>query len=285
MREKLFYLGVGCQKGGTTWLYSQLSRSQFMREGFHKEYHVFDALYVKEFSYFLTRRIEKIGQQINLGVLMRCQDDLLKLVEFCRNPESYFTYFDLLWSHSDITIAVGDFTPTYSALPVEGYRAIKEGLERRGFYVKPIFIMRDPVERCWSMLRMQREDLQQRNPAAALAEEHEALARHYKGRQCELRTRYEWTINNLEQVFDPDDIYYGFYETLFEQATLQQLQEYLKLPDFAPDVDEKVQVSKRQHETLGDELAAEISRFYRETYQFCANRFGTEKLWAGYRYL
>ncbi|CAA0119023.1 Uncharacterised protein [Halioglobus japonicus] len=285
MEKKLFYLGVGCQKGGTTWLHSQLNASQFVRKGFSKEYHVFDALYVEECSAFLTNKIDKLKQQIQSGVLMEKQDNLLKLLEFCRNPQSYFDYFDHLWSKSDKTIAVGDITPTYCALPVAGFRAIKQGLENRGFTVKIIFIMRDPIERCWSMLRMHREDVEHKNPAKTLAKEQTELASYYNSRQCELRTRYEQTVKNLEAVFDSDNIYYGIYETLFEKETLQQLQDFLELPDFNPDINKKVNVTKKHVDTLSVELMSDIARFYRETYQFCEDRFGTAKQWSGYQYL
>ena len=41
--EKVFILGVGCQKGGTTWLHKQLDKHPNVNMGFTKEYHVFDA--------------------------------------------------------------------------------------------------------------------------------------------------------------------------------------------------------------------------------------------------
>ena len=41
---KTFLLGVGCQKGGTTWLYDYLATSPQFKHGHRKEYHVFDAI-------------------------------------------------------------------------------------------------------------------------------------------------------------------------------------------------------------------------------------------------
>ena len=43
--QKDFILGVGCQKGATTWLRSQLNNHEKSNFGFAKEYHVFDRLY------------------------------------------------------------------------------------------------------------------------------------------------------------------------------------------------------------------------------------------------
>ena len=43
--QKDFILGVGCQKGATTWLRRQLNKHETCDFGFRKEYHVFDVLY------------------------------------------------------------------------------------------------------------------------------------------------------------------------------------------------------------------------------------------------
>ncbi len=45
MNGKIFILGVGCQKGGTTWLYHQFAKHSSIDMGDVKEYHVFDALH------------------------------------------------------------------------------------------------------------------------------------------------------------------------------------------------------------------------------------------------
>lgn len=44
--QKDFILGVGCQKGGTSWLRNQLNNHETCDFGFLKEYHVFDYLYL-----------------------------------------------------------------------------------------------------------------------------------------------------------------------------------------------------------------------------------------------
>ena len=46
--QKDFILGVGCQKGATTWLRSQLNNHEASNFGFAKEYHVFDKFYKLE---------------------------------------------------------------------------------------------------------------------------------------------------------------------------------------------------------------------------------------------
>ena len=43
--QKDFILGVGCQKGATSWLRENLNKHKTCNFGFKKEYHLFDVLY------------------------------------------------------------------------------------------------------------------------------------------------------------------------------------------------------------------------------------------------
>lgn len=45
---KTFLLGVGCQKDGTTWVHDYLSTHRKVDMGFEKEYHIIDALHLRE---------------------------------------------------------------------------------------------------------------------------------------------------------------------------------------------------------------------------------------------
>ena len=42
--KKIFILGVGAQKAGTTWLHRQLIKNSKFNFGHRKEYHVFDSI-------------------------------------------------------------------------------------------------------------------------------------------------------------------------------------------------------------------------------------------------
>ena len=37
-----------------------------------------------------------------------------------------------------------------------------------------------------------------------------------------IKSSYEYTIQNIEKVFNQQDIYYGFYETLFSEASFEK---------------------------------------------------------------
>lgn len=284
--KKNFILGVGCQKGGTTWLHSQLNKSDCVDMGFTKEYHVFDALYVPACSRFLNEKLALLKHFAHDFQWLSKNPFFYKHLGFYLDTRSYFDYFDYLWHKQKQISTVGDITPSYSALPVTALQAIKSELESRGFNVKVVFLMRDPIERCWSMIRMERRNRLRNNPSAPVPDEIAMLENSFANTQCEIRTRYENTINNLECVFDKENIFYSLYETLFESTTIDNLKKFLELDDFRPDINHKTNVSRKNDTCLelDSDLASKIFNHYRQTYDFCASRFGAKEHWPGWKY-
>ena len=284
--SKNFILGVGCQKGGTTWLHSQLIKSQHADMGFRKEYHVLDTRYIPECRPFLNRlltRLTPLPEDLE-GLSEKRQQ--LKLLSFHADINNYYDYFDHLWYRggADIT-AVGDITPSYSGLPIEALKTVKSELKARGFTIKIIYLMRDPIERCWSALRMRRKArLQQKE--AVLPSEEDHLEYVFSTKEFADRTRYESTVSNLDSVFDQNEIFYCLYERLFDEKTLKNLKSFLELPDLEPDTSFRINTSEKSKTLrhLDNELASKIFHYYKDTYEYCEKRFGTRDLWSGWEH-
>ena len=85
-------------------------------------------------------------------------NNLIKKLSFLEDTEEYFKFFDELFERGPKIQLVGDITPSYSMLDEQVFTEIKEGLERRGFCVKVVFLMREPLERVWSMVRIGRRN-------------------------------------------------------------------------------------------------------------------------------
>ena len=146
---KTFILGVGAQRTGSTWLRGQLHQNKNVKMGICKEHHVFDVLFTPYFPEYKDKLFQKIEEAGRRGQIAKKEQDLLSFLE---NPDNYFDHFDRLYSADENLAAVGDMTPSYSMLDAEAYQFILSGLAKRNFTVKVIFIMRDPVERIWSMI-------------------------------------------------------------------------------------------------------------------------------------
>lgn len=285
-RKKIFVLGVGAQKAGTTWLYSQLKRNPNVNLGFLKEYHVFDAIFLKESSHYIDSPIGELEKSMRTSLVgNRKTADQARLISFLADTNNYFDYFDYLHCKNPNVELVGDITPAYSMLGEKHFSHIKQGLEARGFEVKVVFLMRDPIERIWSMVRMKyRKQKERGNPISKSVED--SLKEAYCRPQGELRTRYELTMNRLENVFDKSQIFYGFYEALFTEETYFALGNFLNIDLQAPDFEFKANVSPK-NELISPKLCEEIANYYRATYNEVAERFGSvaNEMWLGYKSL
>src|SRR4051794_34448127 len=144
-RQKTFLLGLGCQKGGSTWLHDYLHRLPDCNFGLAKEYHTFDARHLESFRWFHTRNLQRLTRALEekrrhpflpTWSLDRRIDRLSRKIMFCNDPTLYADYFDALWKGDPTARIVGDITPGYAALRPEHFREIKSLLERKGFEVK-----------------------------------------------------------------------------------------------------------------------------------------------------
>lgn len=245
--------------------------------GFCKEYHVFDALFSPDLSKQKGKLFEKIRSR-NWGLVKK---EVLRQ-SFIRTPEKYFNYFDRLYHLHKKTEAVGDMTPSYSMLDAEAYQFIRDRLEQRGFHTKVIFMMRDPIERSWSMFHQAAKV----KKAMQSGEIRQPGISTFINPQTDLRTRYDRTITELEKVFPQEDLFYGFYENFFNSDSYSKLGEFLGINLCEPTFD-LVKNSSLMKGPVPQDLAEEAARYYAPTYDFILRRFGErmKDLWEGFRYL
>lgn len=283
-RRKIFLLGVGCQKGGTTWLHDYLHSLPECDFGFAKEYHTFDARLLDAYRPLHLQNLRRLDKAIRKkqrrawlpapGLSRRIMK-LSRLVMFCDSPTLYAEYFDRLWSEDRRIQLVGDITPEYSALERDHFREIRKLIEAKGFEIKVLLLMRDPVERCFAAARSAWE-FKTRGGRRPDLDLFDLLKAQYPSPGYEARTRYDRIITTLESEFAPHEIHYGFYETLFCQAEIQRLLGFLGLSlSRRPNFVRRLNESTRPKEMPPD-LAAQIREFYREAYAFCAERFGSD---------
>jgi Sulfotransferase domain len=271
-RPKIFLLGVGAHKSGTTWLYDYLRRHPNAAMGFTKEYHVFDALYIGAEDIrrkFLQARINRV---LHAATPPNPAD--LTLLRFLGDPESYFGYFQHLVHKTPGILVTGDITPTYSSLPEEGFRHIRNGVTGRGFSIRVVFSMRDPVERCISAARF---DLRNAGVMRTPETEIRHLGESFLSERYQIRSRYDQTLRNLEKVFAPDQVHCLFYEELFCEESLRKICDFLPIPYIGTDFTHRVNESRTAHE-IPLELRTAIARFYRPVYDAVMQRFGPERI-------
>ena len=162
----VFLLGVGAQKAGTSWLHKQLHSRPDADFGCLKEYHVHDARTIPALARF--RRVDIRAKEPRTWI----QPRTLMRQWFINNPKRYTDYFTWLLRRprfrSGPIRLTGDITPSYALLSAETLGEIKTNFEQRGIPVKPVFLMRDPLERLISSQRMKLRKQGLRDPAAEI---------------------------------------------------------------------------------------------------------------------
>jgi hypothetical protein len=204
------------------------------------------------------------------------------------NEGEYFEYFKHLLDsgRADIT---ADITPSYSSLSALVLANIYLGFTDHGYRCKAIFLMRDPLERCWSAVRMHRHNAAGRSTplhgVRADIPEEDALLDYIHTPEAQIRTRYDRTIAELEKAFPVKDIYYGIYEELFTEQGIADISRFIGVepkPDFQR---HQFNVSPKQVD-LSAETMQSVVHNYRQVYEACAERFPqTRNLWRGHVFL
>ena len=261
-----FLLGLGAQKAGTAWMHRYLESSPQCDPGFRKEYHVWDALDLPS-GRLVRERIERQGGD---------------RARFLHEPEHYVDYFaGLLAGGARLT---ADITPAYAGLSAERLGGIRSSFEERGVRAVSVYLMRDPVERVWSAVRM---DVRRRGITTPGAVENRLRAISDDD-QYDRRGRYDAAIARIDDAFGRDRAFYGFYESLFDEPTLRDLCGFLGIDFHEPDLGREVNVSPKDDGDLAEDTVRALVQRFAPVYEAVAARFpqvDLSALWPSTRYL
>ena len=245
----VFLLGLGAQKAGTSWLHTQLNRRRDADFGFLKEYHIHDALTLPA-----------------AGFSGRSRRSLLKprtwrRQRFLDRPERYYAYFAGLLRRPGIQLT-GDITPSYCGLSASTLLTIHAGFINQGIPVKPLFLMRDPIERIVSSLRMQRRKQGLQDSAGEI----QALRDLCRERpeRINLRSDYGHTLTALQDSFGLKQCFIGTYEQLFHRDCWAELCRFLGVRYQEPQWEQRVNVSRTDTD-LPEELLKQLGQWQEAT--------------------
>ncbi len=271
--EKTFLLGMGAQKSGTTWLHRNLTARSDANFGFTKEYHVLDAIHVPECKDF-RKRFEKAARlAIRNGYDTYSRGSPkydIQRMSFVANDQAYFAYFADILTRRRVMLT-GDITPTYCSLSQPTLHYIRDEFQRRDIVTKPLFLMREPVQRLRSLVKMK---FRKKEITPGKADELEAMREMCGSEYDNIRSDYEQTVKNMEAVFG-DDVHIGFYETLFSETSLRQVCAFLGIEYQDVNFDQRFNASPSSNDLTPEELA-EFKPAYRRQYDFVRDRFGRE---------
>lgn len=264
-----FVLGLGCMKGGTTWLHDHLARSPACAAGYRKEYHVLDSVDVPELAWMRGRILLRAREQLEAMEAGREADaSFLHQAGMIADPGLYAGYFgSLLAAHEGARFTL-DLTPNYGLLGAERLVWVREQFAAIGIRTVGLLLLRDPVERIWSQIRMQ----QRRRPGHHVGESSDLVLERFEQPQYAERTRYEHTLAALDASTGREDQYVGFYERLFDEAELARVCAVIGIDPHRADLETRRNASPKSSE-LPEETQRVVAQHFAGTYRAVAERF------------
>lgn len=267
---------IGAQKAGTTWLYDALRRSDQVHFSRNKELHYFDVIAGKAQQVFdmrvqatsiLAKRLTPQLGKRNCENLRQLRDltDLLEI--YTSEAGDHSAYLNYLLEGYENHPVVCDITPAYAILD----REIFAQMGQIGS-AKFIFILRDPVARMWSQIRMATKAALP--PPVSFQDACIARAQQLikTGRLPKIeRADYQRTITELEAAIPTERIKYLFYEDMFNPASMNNLCNFLKI--------EPIETDPETHSNLGisasmpDNIRADFCDAFSPQYAFIHDRF------------
>jgi len=280
MAKPVFLLGVGANKAGTSFLYRTLLAHPRTALSVPKELHIFDALFLPDLCGYFRRKhtqalITRLAAENFSARNARWKARtaaMMQHVQMYYDPAQYPAWFRGLSRNAALT---GEITPAYQMLEAGHFATIRD-LMAPDFDIRVVFLMRDPVERIFSALRME-----ERNGRGGDAPAHVRFASEFRDAGHVRRSDYEHTVRALDATFAREQIFYGFFENLFTPESFARLENFLGLSGLKPDFETRVNASPTRDRPGADAIAA-ARAFHAPAYDFCAARFGAEtihRLW------
>lgn len=225
---------VGATKAGTSWLYEELAGHPECHLRSIKELHYFDALESGrrdvearqhgETIDTLTQRWWTAPVERRPRLEERIADRRAYREVLTADEGDVSGYLDYLQVGRGEAALVGDVTPAYALLPTERLSAMARLLPD----VRFVYLLRDPVARLWSHVRM---IARRRSPEPTAEPERTAriLNRTLRGeeREIEIRGDYAGALGRLDAAIAPERLLVMFYEELIAPGGLPRLCRFL----------------------------------------------------------
>lgn len=260
-----YFVGIGAQRSGTTWLSHMLTQHPDVGMSPVKETHYFSSKYVDH-------------QRNAVRGLQAMQNRMPKLLRHCwKHPSqtmSWLLAYGGMMTHSDASYRrfielgrngcqlAGEITPAYATLPSQAFAALDACLDKPRY----IFILRNPADRLISQIA----HTAPRDRSVLTASAEELLARPYFA----MRASYKDTFETCRCVVEDGRLHTLFFEDLFDtekaQSTFDALCAFLDISSMQVKTDKVVNAVRRWNYSA---VRSDIVLGLKEEYQFAAEQF------------
>lgn len=219
MKNQVNFIGIGAMRSGTTWIDKNLRKHPQVYMPPIKEIHYFDRLVQFRGKDHLRKKFFSSNSSSKNFRKYFFKYSLLNLAKFEINNMIWgFKYF-LNEPNNEFYINLfsdgkekikGEITPAYATLDLN---MIKE-MYSINPEAKIIYILRNPVDRTWSHLRMRKS----KNVVSERTVEE--IKKLVDLREVEERNKYTETINKYSQVFGRENLLICFFDELVNTPNL-----------------------------------------------------------------
>ena len=234
--DPVLLFGIGATKAGTSWLHRYLSDHPDCHFRAIKELHYFDAFdfgeldrqkaHIEGMKADLVGRTD-IDNDLRLANVLRQLGHIEHwLTVLAKGREDSKAYLGYLTGGREEEKVVGDITPAYSLLSEERLRHMAGLMADTRF----IYLMRDPVGRLWSHVRMMAKRRSDGGETVADRAAH-IFGRWLKGEehQLDIRSDYAAALTKLNRAVAEEKRLVMFYEDLFTDAGVNRVCGFLGL--------------------------------------------------------
>lgn len=273
---------IGAQKSATTWLQNYFESHPEICVPYWKEQNYWSVMTGR--LGILPNLIAAERQNLGFGARKifkrlknrkhrsRC-NSIKWTLKAQRHPGPPHTaYADALFQLQDtLTVAVGDVSPSYSLMSSDGFAQMSAINEN----VRFVFAMRDPASRFVSSAKHEfRVTTASRVPTQAVLSREVAQSITNRTSAPVRTSAYHKTIAQLEAVIPPQQIFYVFFEDLFEQSKIDELCDFLGVSRWPADFEKAVNADSAPSLRLPDHEFSGVVDSLTEVYETIFAKFG-----------
>jgi hypothetical protein len=274
----VLFFCVGAAKAGTSWLYSQLAAHPECHFRTIKELHYFDAVengtmrreldkHQRHQERILTNVAANGGSPSDLQS-QRLTDRAAWLDVLEQGGEDTDAYLRYLRADAGDATVIGDITPSYALLP----EARLSAMSKLTPDVRFLMLLRDPVERLWSHVRMMAA---RRDDSGAVTPERCAriLNRTFDGKEEQIsrRSNYAAALEKLVGAVPGCKLLIEVFEEMVAGDGLARICAFLGIRTVTPDL---VPVHAGQNLAMSDEQRRAAAHWLAPQYEASAKALG-----------
>lgn len=265
---------LGAQKSGTTWLWRYFREHPQCAAPPLKEVHFFDGRHQRfvDLLHTTERKLAEAQTSEERMHFKAMHAFVDRAASYAAKSERAAEDFEALVASiaKPGTKVVAEFTPANGMLG----RATLESLANLPILPKFVMILRDPVDRMWSQIRMLAKK-GVTNPSEIRARSIALLDRFVGGEESEVPNRYDYArmLRRARNAIPADRLFVDFFETFMNQSRIDRFCDFLGIdhrparlddpravgPDIALPAEERARLRKRlnsQYEAVKRDLGA-----------------------------